>query len=154
MIGYRMETEGRASDGLQLSASVQSQEARHLAGLHEVERVRPSWGGCSIAFHALQLLGLRAVGHHIQFHILRLLLVEQHLRRQREWCTSHQEKSEDIRGNSYFLSLPEHLKNPAFVLFFSFLIEFSRFLSTWQRKTWYSLFLMIHTSKSWLTEQS
>lgn len=76
MIGYRMETEGLACDGPQLRAFVQSQEARYLAGLHEVEKVWACRGGCSVALHALQLLGPRVAGHHIQLHILGLLLIE------------------------------------------------------------------------------
>ena len=75
-----MEFEGRARDGLQLRAFVQSQEAGDLAGLQEVERVRPRGGGRPVTLYALQLLGPRAPGHHVQLHILRLLLVEQHLR--------------------------------------------------------------------------
>lgn len=86
MIGYRVEAEGRARDGLQLSVFLQPQEARDLAGLHEVEGVRPCGGGGPVALHALQLLGPRAVGHHVQLHVLRLLLVEQHLRRQNRAC--------------------------------------------------------------------
>lgn len=78
-----MESEGRACDGLQLRAFVQSQEAGHLAGLQEVERVRPGGRGRPVTLHALQLLRPLAAGHHIQLHILRLLLVEQHLRRQK-----------------------------------------------------------------------
>lgn len=79
-----MESEGRACDGLQLRAFVQSQEAGHLAGLQEVERVGPGGGGGAVTLHALQLLGPLAAGHHVQLHILRLLLIEQHLRRQRK----------------------------------------------------------------------
>lgn len=74
-----MESEGRACDGLQLRAPVQSQEAGHLARLQEVERVRPGGRGGPVTLHALQLLRPQAAGHHIQLHILRLLLIEQHL---------------------------------------------------------------------------
>lgn len=80
--GYSVESEGRACNGLQLRAFVQSQEAGHLAGLQEVERVRPGGGGCPVSLHALQLLRPLAAGHHIQLHILRLLLIEQHLAEQ------------------------------------------------------------------------
>ncbi len=82
-VAHSVESEGRACDGMQLRAFVQSQEAGHLAGLQEVERVRPSRRGRPVALHALQLLRPLAAGHHIQLHILGLLLVEQHLRRQR-----------------------------------------------------------------------
>lgn len=82
-IAYAVESEGRARNGLQLRAFVQSQEAGHLAGLQEVERVRPGRGGCPVAFHALQLLSPQAKGHHVQLHVLRLLLIEQHLNGQR-----------------------------------------------------------------------
>lgn len=64
-IAYAVEPEGRARDGLQLRAFVQPQEAGHLAGLQEVERVRPGGGGCPVAFHALELLRPRAAGHHL-----------------------------------------------------------------------------------------
>lgn len=84
-VAHSVEFEGRARDGLQLRAFVQSQEAGHLAGLQEVERVRPGWGGRPITLYALQLLRPQASGHHVQLHILRLLLVEQHLRKRRGW---------------------------------------------------------------------
>jgi len=83
-VAQRVESEGRARDGLQLRAFVQPQEAGHLARLQEVERVRPGGGGRPVALHALQLLRPLAAGHHVQLHVLRLLLVEQHLRRRRE----------------------------------------------------------------------
>lgn len=82
-VAHSVEFEGRARDGLQLRAFVQSQEAGHLAGLQEVERVRPGGGGRPITLYALQLLRPQASGHHVQLHILRLLLVEQHLRKRR-----------------------------------------------------------------------
>lgn len=81
MIGYRVKAEGRAGDGAQLRAFVQSQQPGHLAGLHEVEGVRPGRGGRPVALHALKLLRPDAVGHHVQLDVLRLLLVEQHLKR-------------------------------------------------------------------------
>lgn len=81
-IAHSVESEGRARDGLQLRAFVQPQEAGHLAGLQEVERVWPGGGGRPVTLHALQLLRPLAICHHIQLHILRLLLIEQHLRRQ------------------------------------------------------------------------
>lgn len=79
-IAHSVESEGRACDGVQLRAFVQSQEAGHLAGLQEVEGVRPGGGSRPIALHALQLLRPLAAGHNVQLHILRLLLIEQHLR--------------------------------------------------------------------------
>lgn len=79
-----MQSEGRAGNGLQLRAFVQPQEAGHLAGLQEVERMGSGGGGGAITLHALQPLRPRPAGHHIQLHILRLLLIEQHLRRQRK----------------------------------------------------------------------
>lgn len=81
VIGHRVEAEGRARLGLEFCAPLQPQEARHLAGLHEVEGVRPRGGRGPVALHALQLLGPGPVGHHVQLHILRLLFIEQHLRR-------------------------------------------------------------------------
>lgn len=62
---HGVESEGRARDGLQLRASVQSQQARHLAGLHEVEGMWPGRGGCCIALYTLQLLRPLTNGHHI-----------------------------------------------------------------------------------------
>lgn len=83
-VAHHVEPEGGARDGQQLRSSVQPQEARHLARLQEVERVGAGgWGG-AVSFDALQLLRPLAPGHHVQLHILRLLLVEQHLRRQRK----------------------------------------------------------------------
>lgn len=84
-VAHSVEFEGRARDGLQLRAFVQSQEAGHLAGLQEVERVWPGRGGRPVTLYALQLLRPQASGHHVQLHILRLLLIEQHLRRRRGW---------------------------------------------------------------------
>lgn len=81
---HSVESEGRACDGLQLGPTVQTQKARHLARLHEVESMRAGGGRCRIALYALQLLRPLALGHHIQLHIWSLLLVEQHLRRQRQ----------------------------------------------------------------------
>lgn len=81
-IAQRVESECRACDSLQLRALVQSEQAGHLARLQEVERVGPGGGGRPVALDALQLLRPLAAGHHVQLHILRLLLVEQHLRRQ------------------------------------------------------------------------
>lgn len=78
-----VEPEGRACDGLQLGALLQPQEARHLARLQEVGRVGPGGGSGAVALHALQLLRPRTAGHQVQLHVLRLLLVEQHLRRTR-----------------------------------------------------------------------
>lgn len=83
-IAHSVESEGRAGDGLQLRAFVQSQEAGHLAGLQEVERVGSGGRGGAVALHALQSLRPLPAGHHVQLHILRLLLVEQHLRRWRD----------------------------------------------------------------------
>lgn len=77
-----VQSEGRAGNGLQLRAFVQPQEAGHLAGLQEVERMGSGGGGGAITLHALQPLRPLPAGHHIQLHILRLLLIEQHLRRQ------------------------------------------------------------------------
>lgn len=92
MIGHWVETEGRARHGLELRAFLQSQEAGHLAGLHKVEGVRPCRGCGPIALHALQLLGPGALRHHVQLHILRLLLVEQHLTEQEvDSCSLHSE---------------------------------------------------------------
>ena len=136
-IAHAVESEGRARDGLQLRASVQSQEARHLAGLQEVERVRPGRRGRPVTLHALQLLRPRAAGHHVQLHILRLLLVEQHLRRRRRW----RKISRDTRRTCFFSTiqmktnqtasgLPKSCyRNSFFLLFW---LIFSRPLSTWQ----------------------
>lgn len=81
---HAVEPEGRARDGLQLRAFLQPQEAGHLARLQEVERVRPGGRGRPVALYALQLLRPRADGHHVQLHILRLVLVEQHLKKHEE----------------------------------------------------------------------
>lgn len=78
---HRVEPEGRACDRLQLGALLQPQQARHLARLQEVGRVGPGRGSGAVALHALQLLRPGAAGHQVQLHILRLLLVEEHLRR-------------------------------------------------------------------------
>lgn len=86
-VTHRVEPEGRARDGLELGALLQPQEARHLARLQEVERVGPCGRGGAVALHALQLLRPRSAGHHIQLNVLRLLLVEQHLRRTRRELT-------------------------------------------------------------------
>lgn len=84
-VTHRVEPEGRPRDGLELGALLQPQEARHLARLQEVERVGPRGRGGAVALHTLQLLRPRTAGHHIQLNVLRLLLIEQHLRRtQRE----------------------------------------------------------------------
>lgn len=104
VIGYRVETEGRARNGLQLSVFLQPQEAGHLARLHKVERVRPRRGGGPVALHTLQLLGPRTLGHNVQLHILRLLLVEQHLKRQiKSVSFSSGEISWDTTRNGSFI---------------------------------------------------
>lgn len=81
-VAHVVESEGRARDGLQLRAFVQSQKAGHLAGLQEVERVRPGGRGRPVTLHALQPLRPQAAGDHVQLHVLRLLLIEQHLTEQ------------------------------------------------------------------------
>ena len=78
-IAHSVESEGRACHGVQLRAFVQSQESGHLAGLQEVEGVRPCGGSRPVTLHALQLLWPLTAGHNVQLHILRLLLIEQHL---------------------------------------------------------------------------
>lgn len=78
-----MQPEGGAGDGLQLRAPVQPQEARHLARLEEVEVVRAGGRGGAVSLDALQLLRPLAPRHHVQLHVLGLLLVEEHLRKRR-----------------------------------------------------------------------
>lgn len=91
-VSDRVEPEGGAGDGLELRPFVQSQEAGHLAGLQEVERVGAGGGGGAVSLHALQLLRLVADGLHVQLHVLRLLLIEQHLAEQEvDPCLLHGE---------------------------------------------------------------
>lgn len=82
-VAHHVQPEGGAGDGLQLRAPVQPQEARHLARLQEVEVVRAGGRGGAVSLDALQLLGPLAPRHHVQLHVLGLLLVEEHLRRRR-----------------------------------------------------------------------
>lgn len=85
-----MQSEGRACDGVQLRAFVQSQESGHLAGLQEVEGVRPCGGSRPVTLQALQPLRPLVAGHNVQLHILRLLLIEQHLAEQEvDACLLH-----------------------------------------------------------------
>lgn len=86
-IANGVEPEGGARDGLQLRALVQLQQAGHLTRLQEVEGVRPGGGGGAVTFYALQLLRPISAGHQVQLHVLRLLLVEQHLRTRRKALT-------------------------------------------------------------------
>lgn len=118
MIGYRVEAEGRARDGLQLRVSLQPQEARDLAGLHEVEGVRPRGGGGPVALHALQLLGPGAAGHHVQLHVLRLLLVEQHLGGQSRACRSNQLRRDFYYVNGKLTALQETFRDLTSMPFF------------------------------------
>lgn len=78
-VAHSVQSEGRSRQSLELRALVQSEQPRHLAGLQEVEVMWSSRRGGPIAFHALQLLRPLTHCHHIQLHILRLLLVKQHL---------------------------------------------------------------------------
>lgn len=126
-IAYAVESEGRARNGLQLRAFVQSQEAGHLAGLQEVERVRPGRGGCPVAFHALQLLNPRAKGHHVQLHVLRLLLVEQHLNGQRRWSLMNRSAEGELVSGVFMWNLstlPQDFMTFSFS-FFLLLLRFS-----------------------------
>lgn len=82
-VAHHVQPEGGAGDGLQLRAPVQPQEARHLARLQEVEVVRAGGRGGAVSLDALQLLRPLAPRHHVQLHVLGLLLVEEHLRKRR-----------------------------------------------------------------------
>lgn len=82
-VAHHVQPEGGSGDGLQLRAPVQPQEARHLARLQEVEVVRAGRRRGAVSLDALQLLGPLAPRHHVQLHVLGLLLVEEHLRKQR-----------------------------------------------------------------------
>lgn len=139
-IAYAVESEGRARNGLQLRAFVQSQEAGHLAGLQEVERVRPGRGGCPVAFHALQLLSPQAKGHHVQLHVLRLLLVEQHLNGQRRWSLMNRSAEGEL-VSGVFMWNPSTLSRDfmtfSFSFFFSFCLDFLQTsVSLTRRKAW------------------
>lgn len=126
-IAHSVESEGRACDGVQLRAFVQSQEAGHLAGLQEVEGVRPGGGSRPIALHALQLLRPLAAGHNVQLHILRLLLIEQHLREtERGWRDFHlvmwgQQRHQQVfilhYSNRKLTRLPQCFQSPTIVFF-------------------------------------
>lgn len=110
-IAQRVESECRACDSLQLRALVQSEQAGHLARLQEVERVGPGGGGRPVALDALQLLRPLAAGHHVQLHILRLLLVEQHLAEQEvDACFLHSEDAEFLVVLHRF----SHIQGPLF----------------------------------------
>lgn len=75
-VAHSVQSERGSSKSLQLSTFVQSQQAWHLARLQEVKVMWSSGGSGPIALHALQLL---AHCHHVQLHILGLLLMKQHL---------------------------------------------------------------------------
>lgn len=106
-IAHSVEFERWACDGVQLRAFVQSQEARHLAGLQEVEGVRPGGGSRPIALHALQLLRPLTAGHNVQLHILRFLLIEQYLRNREKMkrLPSCQERSTEAPAERVYLKL-------------------------------------------------
>ena len=159
-VAQSVESEGRARDGLQLRASVQSQEAGHLARLQEVERVRPGGRGGPVTLHALQLLRPQAAGHHVQLHILRLLLIEQHLKETEKMFIST--RLAETRGELVLSQLfkwkpsrlPQDFQGPAIVILSFFWLDFlqtsvnltrprsgyTRLPETWYpllQKTWY-----------------
>lgn len=82
-VAHHVQPEGGAGDGLQLRAAVQPQEARYLARLQEVEVVRAGRRRSAVPLDALQLLRPMAPRHHVQLDVLGLLLVEEHLWKQR-----------------------------------------------------------------------
>lgn len=77
MFAIVLEDEVGGGLGPQLCALAEPQQARHLAGLEEVEHVGAGGRRGAVALDALQ--GRAARHCHLQLHVLALVLVEVHL---------------------------------------------------------------------------